>query len=198
MALKFVFLMHSPSTYHEQKPRQMLARACRERTRDPLHQRRSRMLTLSRSRQILDAAIRRAQQLGISISVAVCDRRGRLIALNQMDGSSVWGADRSSMGRAVAAAITGLPSERLIEHMQAHGPSSCSNVVPPRAQRGGLPIVEGGVVQGGCGVSGAATAELDKECASAGVAALDTAAMEAPFTPYAVRPSPSLSMASSA
>ena len=63
------------------------------------------------------------------------------------------------MGKAVAAAVTGLPSDRLIKHKQKCGvlSSSHNNVVHPRGQRDGLPVIEGGVVQGGCGVSGAAT-----------------------------------------
>jgi uncharacterized protein GlcG (DUF336 family) len=148
------------------------------------------MLSLLTARKIIDHAIRRAKELDVNISVAVCDNRGRLIALNQMDGSLGWEADRSSMGKAVAAAITGLPSDRLSQYMQTNGSlqHSFSHAVMPRARRGGLPVLEEGVVQGGCGVSGAATAEQDEECARAGIAVIDT---------YADRDSPCLSMANS-
>jgi len=157
------------------------------------------MLTLSKSRQIIDAAIRRAEDLRINISIAVCDGSGRLVAFNQMDGSVGWESDRCSMGKAVAAAVTGLPSDRLMEHMQRHGlrSTSCNNVVPPRGQRGGLPVVESGVVQGGCGVSGAATAEQDEECARAGIAVIDKTVTESSVATYADGASASLSMASS-
>jgi len=131
------------------------------------------MLTLSKARKIVDHALERAQELNISVSVSVCDTRGRLIALNQMDGSVGWEVDRSSMGKAVAAAITGRPSDRLFEEFGSGAVrlSAWNNVVPPCGQRGGLPIVEAGVVQGGCGVSGAPTPEQDEECATAGIAA---------------------------
>ena len=91
-----------------------------------------------------------------------------------MDRSRDWEADRSSMGKAVAAAVTGLPSDWLIEHKGKCEKrlSSHNNVVQPRGQRGGLPVIEGVVVQGGCGVSGASTAEQNEECAMAGIAAL--------------------------
>lgn len=146
------------------------------------------MLSLSKARMIVDRAIRRAQELDLNVSVAVCDNTGRLVALNQMDRSRGWESDRCSMGKAVAAAVTGLPSDRLIEHMQKFGmrSTSCSNVVPPRGQRGGLPIIEGGVVQGGCGVSGAATPEQDEECAMAGIAALNKARTESSAPPIYV------------
>jgi uncharacterized protein GlcG (DUF336 family) len=151
------------------------------------------MLTLSTARKIVDQALERAKRLNVSVSVAVCDTSGRLVALNQMDGSVGWEADRNSMGKAVAAAITGHPSNRLFEEFAtvATRLPTCNNVVTPSGQRGGLPIVEAGVVQGGCGVSGAPTPEQDEECASAGIAAVGR-------TPYANALSRSLSMASSA
>ena len=69
----------------------------------------------------MNQALLRARELNISVSVAVCDTGGRLIALNQMDGSVGWEEDRRSMGKAVAAAITGLPSDRLVEKLGKGG-----------------------------------------------------------------------------
>jgi uncharacterized protein GlcG (DUF336 family) len=130
------------------------------------------MLTLQNARKIVDKALSRARELNVSVSVAVCDARGRLIALNQMDDSIDWEVDRCSMGKAVAAAITGRPSEQFFEQLHTGGRqlSSCNNVVPPRGRPGGLPIVEAGIVQGSCGVSGAPRPEQDVECARAGIA----------------------------
>src|SRR5690242_8269432 len=92
------------------------------------------MLTLSKARKIVDHALERAKGLNISVSVAVCDPSGRLIALNQMDGSVGWETDRSSIGKAVAAAITGRPSDRLFEEFDrgAVRIPTYNNVFPPR------------------------------------------------------------------
>jgi len=157
------------------------------------------MLSLLKARRIVDHAIRRARELNLNISVAVCDHSGRLIALNQMDQSRGWESDRCSIGKAVAAAVSGLPSDRFVEHMQQHGMRStaCKSVVPPRGQRGGFPIIESGVVEGGCGVSGAATAEQDEECARAGIEETDHTATEPSIANYADRASASFSIASS-
>ena len=97
------------------------------------------MLTLLAAQRIINGALIRARQLNLNVSVAVCDATGRLIALNQMDGSVGWEVDRCSMGKAVAAAISGGPSDRLFERLGPGGLrlSSHSNVVPPRGQRGG-------------------------------------------------------------
>jgi uncharacterized protein GlcG (DUF336 family) len=158
------------------------------------------MLTLLKARKIVNQAVLRAKDLNVSISVAVCDATGRLIALNQMDGSVGWEADRCSMGKAVAAAISGRPSERLFEQLAPVGLrlSLGSNVVPPRGQRGGLPIIQAGILLGGCGVSGAPSLQQDEECARAGIAVLTSAETEPASSAYADRFSPSLSMASSA
>jgi glc operon protein GlcG len=138
------------------------------------------MLTLSKSRRIIDGAIQRARQLNAKISVAVCDRDGRLIAFSRMDGCTGWDVDRSSLGVATSAAITGYPSDQLSDRWTPSRSriSSYVNVVPPRGRRGGLPIVEEGVIEGGCGVSGAATAEESEECTRAGIAALNSARTE--------------------
>ena len=155
------------------------------------------MLTLSESQQIIDATVQQARRLNAYISVAVCDSHGRLIALNRMDGAVDWEVDRCSMGKAVAAAIIGCPSDRLFERLRTGVPrlSSCT-VVSPRGQRGGLPIIKGGVVQGGCGVSGALTAEQDEECAIAGIEAIGAAKIKPDLANYPDRLS--LSIASSA
>jgi uncharacterized protein GlcG (DUF336 family) len=158
------------------------------------------MLTLLKAQKIVNRALLRAGELNVSVSVAVCDTSGRLIALSQMDGSVGWEEDRRSMGKAVAAAITGLRSDRLGDKLGEGGPrlSSYGNVVPPQGQRGGLPVVEAGIVQGGCGVSGAPTAEEDEDCARAGVAALDSSATKPALPAYSGASSSSLSIASSA
>ena len=157
------------------------------------------MLTLFKARKIINQALQRARELNVSISVAVCDTSGRLIALNQMDGSMGWEVDRCSMGKAVAAAITGRPSDRLFEQFATGAPRflACNNVVPPRGQRGGLPVIEGGIVQGGCGVSGALTLQQDEECARAGIAAPEVPGTEQAVAAGADGSSPSISMASS-
>ena len=157
------------------------------------------MLTLSAAQIIINGALIRARQLNLNVSVAVCDATGRLIALNQMDGSVGWEVDRWSMEKRLP------PSSPVAQYglFERLGPgglrlSSHSNVVPPRGQQGGLPIVEAGIVQGGCGVSGAIRPEQDEECARAGIAAFKTSATEPTSRTYPDRPLSPISMASSA
>jgi uncharacterized protein GlcG (DUF336 family) len=134
------------------------------------------MLTLSEAKRIIERAIVKAREFDVSISVAVCDVGGQLIALNRMDGA-FWDVDRGCIGKAIAAAVIGQPSEELPERLMASGiyQAVSSKMVSPLGRRGGLPIIQGGILEGACGVSGAHTNEQDKECAHAGIAALNAA-----------------------
>jgi uncharacterized protein GlcG (DUF336 family) len=44
--------------------------------------------------------------------------------------------------------------------------------VPAIRIRGGLPVLRGGEVEGGCGVAGSQSTEQDEDCARAGIATL--------------------------
>jgi uncharacterized protein GlcG (DUF336 family) len=46
-------------------------------------------LTLAEANSIVDAAIAKARQLNVNVSVAVCDEQGHLIAFNRMDGTYI-------------------------------------------------------------------------------------------------------------
>ncbi len=132
------------------------------------------MLTLSEARRIIDGGIAKARELRVDISIAVCDVDGRLIALNRMDGAK-WDVDRGSIGKAIAAAVIGRPSEELAERLMAtrrYGAAG-GKMVTPDGRRGGLPIIHGDALEGACGVCGAPTNEQDEECARAGIAVLD-------------------------
>ena len=129
-------------------------------------------LTLAEANSIVGAAIAKARELNILVSVIVCDDQGHLIALNRMDGA-LSESDRFSIGKAIASAATGLPSGQ-IEGMVSH-PSAEITVaegMPVYRVRGGLPIFRDGRVAGGCGVDGAPSHEQEEECARAGIANL--------------------------
>jgi glc operon protein GlcG len=122
---------------------------------------------------IVDGAISRAQELGIAVSVAVCDRDGRLIALNIMDDAPAM-ANQGAVGKAIASAQWGLASGDPTGSPGALRPGLAIGVgLSAIPIRGGLPIIRAGVVEGACGVAGAASNEQNEDCARAGLAALN-------------------------
>jgi glc operon protein GlcG len=127
-------------------------------------------LTLSEANQVVHAAIAKAQEMNIRISVAVCDAGGRLVAFNRMDGA-IWAGAYGSQGKAIASVAFGRASGELQERAGSpivHGIAVAEggHMIP---SQGAVPIMRNGVVDGACGVGGG-TAQQDEDCARAGVA----------------------------
>jgi glc operon protein GlcG len=119
---------------------------------------------------MIQAAVAKAQELQVKLSVAVCDTGGNLIAFDRMDGTIVVSAT-VAQGKAAAAAGFGRPSGALAADspvIQAVIAATGGRMLPAR---GAVPVVKAGEVVGAIGASGA-TAEQDEQCAQAGAAAL--------------------------
>ena len=127
-------------------------------------------LTLTVANQMIQAAIARAQELNVKISVAVCDTGGNLVAFNRMDGASAVSAT-VAQGKAAASAGFGRASGTL----QADSPVIQAVIAAMGGRmlpaRGAVPVVQSGDLVGAIGASGA-TAEQDEICAQAGAASI--------------------------
>jgi len=129
-------------------------------------------LTLEEANRIVKAAIDKAREMNIKISVAVCDGGGRLMAFNRMDGA-IWASVYGCQGKAIASVAFGRPSGQLAERagtpiVQGIAAAEGGHMIP---SQGAVPILKAGVVEGACGVGGG-TAQQDEDCAVAGVAKL--------------------------
>src|ERR1041385_3121097 len=129
-------------------------------------------LTLSEANQVVHAAVAKARELNIKISVAVCDAGGRLVAFNRMDGA-IWASVYGSQGKAIASVAFGRASGELQERagspiVQGIAAAEGGHMIP---SQGAVPIMRGGVAEGACGVGGG-TGQQDEDCARAAVAAL--------------------------
>lgn len=125
-------------------------------------------LTMAGARKVLDAAVAKAQEMGVPQCIAVVDEGGHLLAFTRMDGARVLSID-SSMSKAMTAASSRVASGRV------EGDVGLRLGVATRGKfinlPGGLPIVIDGKLVGAVGV-GSGTGEQDLEVARAGVAAL--------------------------
>ena len=129
-------------------------------------------LTLAEANTVVQGAIDKAREIGIKISVAVCDSGGRLVAFNRMDGA-IWAGAYGSQGKAVASVAFARPSGELQERagtpiIQGIAAAEGGHMIP---SQGAVPIIRNGVVEGACGVGGG-TSQQDEDCARAGVAKL--------------------------
>jgi len=127
-------------------------------------------LTLTDANRMVQAAIAKAGELQVKVSIAVCDTGGNLLAFNRMDGASAVSAT-VAQGKASASAGFGRPSGALSADspvIQAVIATMGGRMLPAR---GAVPVYKAGELVGAIGGSGA-TAEQDEQCAQAGAAAL--------------------------
>ncbi len=128
-------------------------------------------LTLDEATAVVGHAVAAARRLGVSVSVAVCGGQGRLVAFSKMDGAGCMTA-RGAIGKAVASAVSGEPSE----FIPPPGDDLCCSVVEGEGtaafhERGGIPLRRAGVLKGAIGVYGEASCDQDLACATVGAAA---------------------------
>ena len=142
-------------------------------------------LTLEDAKLILEAAERRAVEIGVTETICVCDDGGHPIALHRMTGARLTGVE-IAIAKAFTAAGHRRPTHRFNEPttgpalpggeafgIHAMHPGKFAIFV------GGFPIEVDGQVVGGIGVSGG-NGEQDTRVAEAGLEALRQALANLP------------------
>jgi glc operon protein GlcG len=128
-------------------------------------------LTQAGAMKIIEAAVRKAEEMNKPQCVAVVDEGGHLLAFTRMDGGKVLSIE-SSIRKAATAASSRAPTGGIqgeLEFRLAHATSGrLVNL------KGGLPIIVDGITIGGIGV-GSQTGDEDLEVAKAGLAAIPAA-----------------------
>src|SRR5947207_12770056 len=76
---------------------------------NPIHYANDMSIRLAEANRAIQAALAKAHNLAINISVTVCDADGRLVAFQRMDGTLAE-AHRASYGKALVSATSGRPS----------------------------------------------------------------------------------------
>jgi glc operon protein GlcG len=127
-------------------------------------------LTLADAHRMIQAAIAKAEELQVKLSVAVCDPGGHLLAFSRMNGAIVVSAT-VAQGKAAASAGFGRASGALAADspvIQAVITAMGGRMLPAK---GAVPVYQAEELVGAIGASGA-TADQDEQCAQAGAAAL--------------------------
>ena len=129
------------------------------------------------NRQFLDAGLKKADEFGVKVSIAVVDAHGDLIILERMQGA-VSLSPKIAMGKASAAAIFMRPTAEFEPRVQQNSAfwSGISSMTSGALLfgRGAVPLKRGGETIGAIGVSGA-TSEQDEMIAQAAATELDKA-----------------------
>lgn len=131
-------------------------------------------LTLELAERFTAAAKTKAQKEGWTMSFAVVDPAGNLVALARMDGAR-WLTAGIAQSKAFTAATFRRASAEVAElaqtRPQVFGSIGSLAGRPLLLAGGGVPLILGGELLGGVGASGG-TEEQDVECARAGLAAI--------------------------
>jgi uncharacterized protein GlcG (DUF336 family) len=131
-------------------------------------------VTLAGARAAVDAALARADEIGVDVVIAVADRSGRLVAFARMDDSLVLSAEVAQKKATSVILGSGMSTSELWgifgpDPELLHGLAPKLDDLMPVG--GAVPILVGGELAGAVGVSGA-TAAQDEDVATAGAAAI--------------------------
>ncbi len=133
-------------------------------------------LTTGGAKSMLAAAIAKAEEFGIAVTVAIVDAGGHMLVLERMDGGR-FHTVHSSTTKAVTSASNKRPTTTKgaqgqdLDTLHAIGLSLAAGPARWTAMKGGFPIVIDGQCLGGIGVSGGDW-EQDEDIAKAAVSAV--------------------------
>lgn len=130
---------------------------------------------LDKALEIIAAARKVAEEIGVPMVISVVDQGGNLVASQRMDDALLVSVELA-LNKAYTAAAVKLSTDVLAtvaapggELYGIHVADNCRIVI----FGGGIPLVKDGLVVGGIGVSGGSV-EQDVLCAKAGVTKFDS------------------------
>src|SRR6266404_1847383 len=127
------------------------------------------------AQKMVEAAVAKARELGVSENVAILDDGGNLKAFGRMDGAPIPTIEMAQ--NKAYTALLGVSTQEFFNFIQSD-PSLLAGI--PTLSRmaawgGGFPIKVNGEVVGAIGLSGAPTVQNDIDCAKAALALLSDA-----------------------
>ena len=128
------------------------------------------MVKHEEAREIIAAAVQKAEEIGTPMNIAVMDAGMNLVAFERMDDAWVLSID-IALGKAYTSAGRGLSTRDIGEKAQPGQPLFGVNTTNNGRVvifAGGLPLMRDGQVVGAIGVSGGPV-DQDEEVAQAGV-----------------------------
>ena len=127
------------------------------------------------AQKMVNAAVAKASELGVSENVAILDDGGNLKAFRRMDGAPILSIEMAQ--NKAYTALFGVSTQDFFNFIQSD-PSLLAGI--PTLERmaawgGGFPIKVNGELVGAVGVSGAPTVQNDVDCATAALALISDA-----------------------
>jgi len=128
-------------------------------------------LTLESAQRVAQAAIDACRKEGMNIAVTVIDRGGNPQVMLRDTLAMDLAIPISKMKAYTAMSFNSVTSTLLDRFPGSYSVPKIDTLV---VSAGGVPIVAGGAILGGVGVSGSPSGEVDEKCAKAGVDAIQS------------------------
>ena len=133
-------------------------------------------ITTELAHQMVAAAEKKAQEIGVPMVIAICDESGVLKAFSRMDGAALLSV-QVAQDKAYTSIGFGMSTDKWYDFIKNDPPLAAG--APSGIDRlivfgGGYPITKDGQIIGGIGVSGGHYTQ-DMEVAQAGLAVLQQA-----------------------
>jgi uncharacterized protein GlcG (DUF336 family) len=127
-------------------------------------------ISLELAQKMVDEAVAKAKELGVTENVTILDDGGNLKAFGRMDGAPIFSIEIAQ--RKAYTALFGISTQELFNSIQGDPSLLAGMPMLPRvaAWGGGFPIKVNGEVVGAIGLSGAPTVQNDVDCAMAALA----------------------------
>ena len=132
------------------------------------------MITLEKAKKALEAAEKKARELGLAITTTIVDEHGTVVAVSRMDGA-FYISPEYALAKAYTSAMLKMPTGELEPYAEQGKPyygmtSMFGGKLTVVA--GGVPVTMHGSVIGAVGVGGAADPGQDAVCAHEAVKVL--------------------------
>src|ERR1700726_1905558 len=136
------------------------------------------------AQKMVDEAVAKARELGVSENVAILDDGGNLKAFSRMGGASIPTIEIAQ--NKAYTALFGVSTQELFNFIQGDPSLLAGMPMLPRmaAWGGGFPIKVNGEIVGAIGLSGAPTVQNDVDCAMAALALIPEAVPADQFHDY--------------
>ena len=131
-------------------------------------------ITLAEAQKAIDASIAKAEELGVTVAVAVLDDQARIVLVARMDGARFHFLPEAAQGKAMATVLWGgqhsgaLQERAAMPIMDAVKEMYGGKVI---YQQGAVAVKRGETVIGAVGAGGA-SGQQDEDIAAAGAAVI--------------------------